>query len=105
MLEELLSAIKLKVVSLQLHLKRTQARVYFVNFENFFNTSFLQNTSRTNVSNMSYPEHFLFHDGGRYHKETSSMICYADQWIVFYMTGNYVMKELISRNSSWRIII
>ena len=33
----------------------------------------------------------LFHEGGRYHKETS-----ANQWIGFYMITASVMKELIT---------
>ena len=34
-----------------------------------------------------------FHDGGRYHIETSPLICRANQWTGFYMNG-LVMKEL-----------
>ena len=29
--------------------------------------------------------------------ETSSVICFANQWTVFYMTGPFFMKELILR--------
>ena len=36
----------------------------------------------------------LFHDGGRYHIETSPLICRANQWIGFYMIAASVMKEL-----------
>ena len=40
--------------------------------------------------------HFcLFHDGGRYHIETSPSICSANQWTGFYMIMASVMKELI----------
>ena len=39
--------------------------------------------------------HWLFHDGGPYHIVTSSLICSANQWIVYYMIGTSVMKELI----------
>ena len=37
---------------------------------------------------------YLFHDGGRYHIETSPLICRANQWTVFYMITASVMKEL-----------
>ena len=36
----------------------------------------------------------LFHDGGRYHIETSPLICSANQWAGFYMITTSVMKEL-----------
>ena len=36
----------------------------------------------------------LFHDGGRYHIETSPVICSANQWTGFYMITTSVMKEL-----------
>ena len=35
----------------------------------------------------------LFHDGGRYHVETSPLICRANQWTGFYMITASVMKE------------
>ena len=35
-----------------------------------------------------------FHDGGRYHIETSPLICSANQWTGFYMITASVMKEL-----------
>ena len=35
----------------------------------------------------------LFHDGGRYHIETSLFICRANQWTGFYMITAFVMKE------------
>ena len=37
----------------------------------------------------------LFFDGGPYHIETSQLICSANQWTGFYMTGTSVTKELI----------
>ena len=40
------------------------------------------------------PSSYLFHDGGRYHIETSSLICRANQWTSFYMITASVMKEL-----------
>ena len=36
----------------------------------------------------------LFNDGGRYHIETSTWICSANQWTGFYMITASVMKEL-----------
>ena len=36
----------------------------------------------------------LIHDGGRYHIETSPLICRADQWTSFYMITTSVMKDL-----------
>ena len=36
----------------------------------------------------------LFHDGGRYHIETSPLICGANQWTGFYMITASIMKEL-----------
>ena len=39
----------------------------------------------------------LFHDGGRYHIETSPLICYANQWTGFSMITASVMKELMKR--------
>ena len=36
----------------------------------------------------------LFHGGGRYHVETSPLICSAIQWTSFYMITASVMKEL-----------
>ena len=36
----------------------------------------------------------LFQDGGRYHIETSPLICFANQWTGFYMISATVMKEL-----------
>ena len=36
----------------------------------------------------------LFHDGGRYHIETSPSICRVNQWNCFYMITASVMKEL-----------
>ena len=36
----------------------------------------------------------LFHDGGRYHMETSPLIYRANQWTGFYMITASVMKKL-----------
>ena len=36
----------------------------------------------------------LFYDGVRYHIETSSLICSANQWTGFYIITASVMKEL-----------
>ena len=35
----------------------------------------------------------LFHDGGPYRIETSTLICRANQWTGFYLIGSSVMKE------------
>ena len=35
-----------------------------------------------------------FHDGGRYHIETSPMVCRENQWTGFYIITASVMKEL-----------
>ena len=37
----------------------------------------------------------LFHDGGRYHIETTQLICIGNQWTGFYMITASAMKELI----------
>ena len=36
----------------------------------------------------------LFHDRGRYHIETSPLICSANQWTGFYKITASAMKEL-----------
>ena len=36
----------------------------------------------------------LFHGGDPYHKETSPLVCFANQWTGFYMIRISVMKEL-----------
>ena len=43
----------------------------------------------------------LFHDGGRYHIETSPLICRANQLTDFYMITASVEKEL-SQNKFYR---
>ena len=45
---------------------------------------------------LSRPAYFLelFHDGDRYHIETSPLICSANQWTGFFMIMASVMKEL-----------
>ena len=40
-----------------------------------------------------------FHDGGRYHIETSPLICGVNQWTGFYMISASVMKGLINLKS------
>ena len=42
-------------------------------------------------SNILY---WAFHGGGRYHIETSPLICGVNQWTGFYMITATVMKEL-----------
>ena len=37
-----------------------------------------------------------FQDRGRYHIETSPLICEADQWTGFYMITVSVLKELLT---------
>ena len=44
----------------------------------------------------SYQNPELSHDGGRYHIETSPLICSANQWTGFYMITVSVKKELNS---------
>ena len=36
----------------------------------------------------------LYYNGGRYHIETSPLICFANQWTGSYMITDPVMKEL-----------
>ena len=38
--------------------------------------------------------------GGRYHIETSSLICRANQWTGFYMMRASVMKQLMEINKA-----
>ena len=53
----------------------------------------------------------LFHDGGPYHIEISTLICRVNQWTGFYMIGTSVMKvdyklvlvDLLMVNSSCKI--
>ena len=40
----------------------------------------------------------LFHDGGRYHIETSPLICSENRCTGFYMITAFVMKELNKTN-------
>ena len=40
---------------------------------------------------------YFFHNGGPYNIETSPLICSANQWTDFYITGTWVMKELKER--------
>ena len=43
--------------------------------------------------NLSNIYDWLFHDKGSYHIETNPLICFANQWIGFYMIGTFVLKE------------
>ena len=56
------------------------------------------NYSSQNLNDAYWPQ--LFHDVGRYHIETSPLICRANQWTGFYMIMAYVMKELSLDDSS-----
>ena len=47
-----------------------------------------------NIHHIIVKDHELFHDGGRYHIETSPLICGADQWTGFYMKTAFVNREL-----------
>ena len=38
--------------------------------------------------------------GGYYYIETSSLVCSANQWTGFYMTGTPVMKELMNQDTT-----
>ena len=38
--------------------------------------------------------HWLFHNGGPFHVETSPLSCSANQWTGFYMIGTSIMTEL-----------
>ena len=50
--------------------------------------------SSNNQKNNNNLLNSFFHDGGRYHIETSPLICSANQWTGFYMITVPVMKEL-----------
>ena len=50
--------------------------------------------SLTNTDKADYKRKLTFHDGGRYHIETSPLICGANQWTGFYMITASVMKGL-----------
>ena len=56
----------------------------------FSNFSYSDKLKGDLVTNTRKP----FHDGGRYHIETSPLICGADQWIGFYMITASVIKGL-----------
>ena len=45
----------------------------------------------------------LFHDGGRYHIETSPLICRANQWTGFYMITASVMKWVNRVKEMWEV--
>ena len=38
--------------------------------------------------------------GGYYYIETSSLVCSANQWTGFYMTGTPVMNELMNQDTT-----
>ena len=63
----------------------------------FTNPMTLEGTSLKDYCNTQFwlPHWFaeLFHDGGRYHIETSPLMCSANQWTGFYMITAPVMKE------------
>ena len=44
----------------------------------------------------------LFFHGSSYHIETSSLICFANQWTGFYMLGTSVVKELRHCTMGWK---
>ena len=46
-----------------------------------------------------------FHDGGRYHIETSPLICGANQWTGFYMITAFVMKGLTLMTMNEKLIM
>ena len=48
------------------------------------------------IVNIAHDIKELFYAGGRYHIETSPLVCCANQWTGFYMITASVMKELIS---------
>ena len=54
------------------------------------------NFRKTKANEWVSPSYQLtgFHDGGRYHIETSPLICSTNQWTGFYMITTSVMKEL-----------
>ena len=43
----------------------------------------------------------LFHKVGRYHVETSPLICCANQWTGFYMIGTFDMKKLKAKSEEF----
>ena len=56
------------------------------------------------MAGQHFPKIFLnelFHDLGPNFTETSQLICSANQWTGFYMTGTCVMKELMTATNGW----
>ena len=51
-------------------------------------------TNNDNMTDLFLPEVNHFHDGGRYHIETSPLICGANQWTGFYIITATFMKGL-----------
>ena len=47
----------------------------------------------------------LFHDGGRYHIETSPLICSSNQWTGFYMNDNKLRHERVTNEKGffWKL--
>ena len=43
----------------------------------------------------------LFHKVGRYHVETSPLICCENQWTGFYMIGTFDMKKLKAKSEEF----
>ena len=66
---------RLKFIKFSEHLQTTQDKYFF------FSRKVLQFNT--------------FHDGGRYHIETSPLICRTNQWTGFYMISASLVKELI----------
>ena len=60
----------------------------------FCNDYFLLISCMSFATTFSIHCRYLFHDGGRYHIETSPLICGANHWTGFYMITVSVMKEL-----------
>ena len=58
--------------------------------------SWIQNQNIHNYNDFFYQVIQPFHDGDRYHIETSPLICGANQWTGFYMITISVMKGLIT---------
>ena len=68
-------------------------------FERVFTNKKANTCSQSTMATMTE----LFHDGGRYHIETSPLICPANQWTGFYMITASVMKELIEWMRHWTL--
>ena len=62
-----------------------------------------EESSLNEMSFTYYNSIYLFHDRGRYHIETSPLICSANQWTGFYMITAPVMKEIRKINFPSRL--